>query len=449
MGEALAALTTRGRAFLAAGVTTAVCAVLLGYDALLRVGVLAAAVPLLTALLVGRARYRLRADRSIVPGRIAVGETATVGLQLANEGRLPMGLMLLEDRVPYALGTRPRFLVDSAGRRWVREVTYPVRSDNRGHFEVGPLSVRISDPFGMIELVRTFSATNRLVVTPAVHPLPSIGMSSEWSGTGDRRPRAFATGSAEDVTVREYRLGDDLRRVHWASTARTGDLMVRREEQPWQSRATVLLDTRRVAHVGSGPGSSLEWAVTAAASIAVHLARTGCAVRLLTDRPDDEAAAWHDHTLTPQAQAGPVLDQLAVLTASARVHLTEATRAVSRQPGLLVALLGRLDARDVPDLSRALPPGCRGIAVLLDTEAWTLPAPTGRAAASRARDTGRAEPAGQQVTPQVAQHAAMLATAGWVTLTASPRDPVSTVWQRLGAQLGRGGGLVTATEVSQ
>ncbi len=52
--------------------------------------------------------------------------------------------------------------------------------------------------------------------------------------------------------MREYRLGDDLRRVHWASTARTGDLMVRREEQPWQSRATVLLDTRRMAHAGIG-----------------------------------------------------------------------------------------------------------------------------------------------------------------------------------------------------
>lgn len=429
MRESLGALTTRGRAFLAAGVTTAVCAVLLGYDALLRVGVLAAAIPLLTAALVGRARYRLRADRSVVPGRIAVGETATVALQLANQGRLPMGLMLLEDRVPYALGTRPRFLVDHAGRRWVREVTYPVRSDTRGHYEVGPLSVRVSDPFGMIELVRTFSATTRLVVTPAVHPLPAIGMSGEWSGTGDRRPRAFATGSAEDVTVREYRLGDDLRRVHWGSTARTGELMVRREEQPWQSRATILLDTRQTAHEGAGPGSSLEWAVTAAASIAVHLARTGVAVRLLTDHPDVEAATWHDHTLSPQAQAAPVLDQLAVLTPSTRQRLAEATHAVTRQPGLLIAVLGRLDPRDIPDVSRALPPGNRGIAVLLDAQAWHVGQPAGRSA----RDAAATPP---PVDPQLMRHAGMLATAGWVTVTAGPRDPVSAVWQRLGARLG-------------
>lgn len=420
MREALGALTTRGRAFLAAGATTALCAVVLGYDALLRVGILAAAVPLLTALVVSRARYRLRADRSVAPGRVAVGDTATVSLQLANQGRLPMGLMLLEDRVPYALGTRPRFLIDHAGRRWVREVTYPVRSDTRGHYEVGPLSVRVSDPFGMIELVRTFTATTRLVVTPAVHELPAIGISSEWSGTGERRPRAFATGSAEDVTVREYRMGDDLRRVHWASTARTGELMVRREEQPWQSRATLLLDTRVHAHEGNGPGSSLEWAVTAAASVSVHLARSGFAVRLLTDHPDVEAATWHDHSLSPQAQAGPVLDQLAVLVPSQRPVLTGATQAVTRTPGLLVAVLGRMRATDVADVSRALPPATRGLALLLDADAWPARAEQPASAPSLAR-----------------QHAAMLAGAGWLVAVAGPRDPVPVVWQRIGAQLGR------------
>ena len=291
MREALAALTTRGRAFLAAGSATALCAIVLGYDALLRVGVLAAAVPLLTAVVVRRARYRLRADRSVAPGRVAVGETATVTLRLANEGRMPTGLLLLEDRVPYALGTRPRFVIDHMGRRWEREVSYPVRSDGRGHFEVGPLSIRVSDPFGMIELVRTFTATTRLVVTPTVHRLPAVAVSSEWTGSGERRPRAFTVGSAEDVTVREYRRGDDLRRVHWRSTARTGELMVRREEQPWQSRATVLLDGRLLAHEGTGPGASLEWAVSAAASVTVDLTRAGFAVRLITDHPDVVLAA--------------------------------------------------------------------------------------------------------------------------------------------------------------
>ena len=438
MREALAALTTRGRAFLAAGTATALCAFVLGYDALLRVGVLAAGVPVLTAVIVSKARYRLRADRSITPGRVAVGDTATVTLRLTNEGRMPTGLLLLEDRVPYALGTRPRFVIDHMGRRWTRELSYPVRSEGRGHYEIGPLVVRVSDPFGMIELIRRFTVTTRLVVTPAVHRLPALAATNEWLGTGDRRPRAFTAGSAEDVTVREYRRGDDLRRVHWHSTARTGELMVRREEQHWQSRATILLDGRQVAHVGTGPGSSLEWAVSAAASISVHLARAGFSVRLITEHPDVEAATWHDHTMSPHAQSGPVLDQLAALTPSPQVVLADAAQAVSRRPGLLVAVLGRLRAEDIPELSRALPAGGRGLALLLDGESWRSAAPAQTAAREHAEPAGSGGSHGS-VGRTVAQHAALLRAAGWMVVVAVASDAVPQVWQRLGAALhGRG-----------
>ncbi|CAN5836437.1 DUF58 domain-containing protein [soil metagenome] len=423
MREALAGLTTRGRAFLAAGGATVICSILLGYDALLRVGILATAVPLLTAALASRTRYRLRADRLIGPGRVSVGQVATVTLRLANEGRMPTGLLLLEDRVPYALGTRPRFVVDHMGRHWAREVSYPVRSDSRGHFEVGPLSIRVSDPFGMIELVRTFSATSHLVVIPTVHRLPAMRATSDSTGAGDRSPRAFTVGSAEDVTVRDYRQGDDLRRVHWRSTARTGDLMVRREEQPWQSRATVLLDSRQIAHQGNGPGSSLEWAVSAAASVSVYLAQSGFAVRLITDRPDADASTWHDHTLTPPAQTGPVLDQLAALRASPQQRLDDAVQAISQQPGLLVAVLGRMHDSDVSELSRTVQPGRRRLALLIDTEGW------------RAASVGLPAPAPSAQTPQVVLHASMLGRAGWTVAVASAGDAVPAVWERLGAQL--------------
>src|SRR5699024_10055647 len=183
----------------------------------------------------------------------------------------------------------------------------------RGRYTVGPLSVRVSDPFGFIALKRSFTTTSEVIITPQVLPLRSQELSGEWSGTGERQPRAFTVGSAEDVTVREYRRGDDLRRVHWRSSAHAGELMVRREEQPWQSRATILLDTRRAAHVGSGAESSLEWCITAAASVSVHLARAGFAVRLVTDHPDVEVSGWADNTVDPLAHTGPILDQLAIV----------------------------------------------------------------------------------------------------------------------------------------
>ena len=275
-------LTVRGRAFLAAGVTAIVCAIILGQPALTRVGVLVLALPLITAAVIGRSRYRLALVRTVNPQLVAAGQPARVTLALTNEGRTPSGVLLLEDHVPYVLGTRPRFVLEGIGHGWRRHVTYQVRSDVRGRFEIGPMTVRVTDPFGLIELGRAFHTTVPLTVTPRTVALPHIPLGGAWTGSGDNRPRAFATGSAEDVTVREYRRGDDLRRVHWRSSARVGELMVRREEQPWQSRATLFLDNRLRAHRGQGVASSLEAAVSAAASIAVHLSQRGFTVRLVT-----------------------------------------------------------------------------------------------------------------------------------------------------------------------
>ena len=81
---------------------------------------------------------------------------------------------------------------------------------------------------------------------------------------------------------REHRPGDDMRRIHWRATARHGDLMVRREEQAWHSSLVVILDSRDRAHHGSGRDSTFEWAVSAAASIAIHHLRRGWRVTVLT-----------------------------------------------------------------------------------------------------------------------------------------------------------------------
>ena len=420
MREAMAALTTRGRAFLAAGVTISLCAFIAGFDALLRVGVLAIALPLLTALLVSRARYRLMASRYVTPTRVTAGQPATVTLSLANDGAMPMGLLLLEDQVPYVLGTRARFILDHAGPRWHEDVTYAVRSEVRGRYDIGPLTIRVSDPFGLIELVRSFHNTASLVVVPQVYPLPSIGITGDWTGAGENRPRAFAVGSAEDVTVREYRHGDDLRRVHWRSTAKTGELMVRREEQPWQSRCTVLLDSRAGAHRGSGLASSLEWAISAAASIAVHLTQAGFSVRLVTDRHDVEAHAWHDKTTKEAEQSGPILDELAVMTHSNNASLSEAVDAVVGSPGLVIAILGDLGSSDVTELSRMSSLGTPVLAIVLDTASWG-PSMTRVGTEDRLH-----------------QLTAALGSGSWSVTTARPDQSPTIVWQRLGAQLQHG-----------
>jgi uncharacterized protein (DUF58 family) len=416
--EALSGLTVRGRAFLAAGITAIICAVFLGQDALTRVGVLVLALPLVTAFVLGRSRYRLALVRTLSPQIVVAGQPARLNLTLTNEGKTPSGALLLEDHVPYVLGTRPRFVLDGIGQGWRRHASYQVRSDVRGKFEIGPMSVRVSDPFGLVELGRAFHTTVSLTVTPRTVPLPLIPLGGAWTGSGDNRPRAFATGSAEDVTVREYRRGDELRRVHWRSSAKMGELMVRREEQPWQSRATLFLDNRKIAHVGSGPASSLEHAVVAAASIAVHLVQRGFNVRLVTAAGEETSSQWHEHTVMA-AETRHLLESLAVVSAVTHPHLDVKWLQDGGHSGLLIGVLGAVSDHDHPVLTRMRHSAAGAMAVALDVGAW------GRA-------PGGAPLAGAAAVPAVP----WLTAHGWRAVAAGPRDPLPTVWQELGL-LGR------------
>src|SRR3978361_1914838 len=113
-----------------------------------------------------------------------------------------------------------------------------MRSEVRGRYGIGPLNVRLSDPFGFVELNRAFTSRATLVVTQAITALPATRLSGDWTGTGENRPRAFASAGTEDVMVREYRLGDDLRRIHWPSTARAARPMGRRQGTAPTDRST-------------------------------------------------------------------------------------------------------------------------------------------------------------------------------------------------------------------
>ncbi len=127
---------------------------------------------------------------------------------------------------------------------------------------------------------------------------------------------------------RGYRYGDDLRRVHWRSTARYGELMVRREEQPQRARCTVLLDTRAIAYEGVGPDSAFEWSVSGAASVLVHMLEQGFSVRLLTDTgsvvPGEGSDGFSGIHQESADAAGLMMDTLAVVDHSDEEGLSRA-----------------------------------------------------------------------------------------------------------------------------
>jgi uncharacterized protein (DUF58 family) len=410
--DSLRGLTVRGRCLLASGLALGGCAFLLGQRDLLRVAVLLVVLPLAAVAVVVRTRYRLMCSRRLDPPRVEVGRTATVRLHLENVSRMPSGVLLMEDALAWTLGARPRFVLDRVEPKGVRDVSYPVSAEVRGRFVVGPLAVQLTDPFGLCELRRSFAATDTLVVTPVVTPLPPVRLGGDGSAGGDAVARSVAASGTDDVSTREYRQGDDLRKVHWRSTARTGELMVRREEQPFQSRATLLLDARSCAHRGDGPGSSFEQAVSATASIGVALARTGYSLQLLAE---GQAGAPPGLALAE----GMLLDALSGV---------QPTRARSLEPvldrlrrgtgaGVLVAVLGALDLDEADALARSRAGGATGVAVLLDTDSW--------AAGARARDTADGS---------AAQVRALLAGAGWRVVPVGSGTSLASVWPLAGGR---------------
>lgn len=359
----LAGMTTRGTSFLAAGAASALAGYLLGERGLFCVGIALMALPLLAAAAIRRAQYRLGTSRAISPPRVPAGHTATVTLRLENVSRIPTGLLLAEDTVPYALGTRPRYVLDKIERNGFRELTYSLRSDLRGKFEIGPLQLRAADSFGLVELSRSLSGRTSFVVTPRVVPLPRTVVSRSWAGEGDGRARMSSTAGEDDVIPRAYRDGDELRRVHWRSTARYGELMVRREEQRWRNKATVFLDSRSLAHVGSGAASSFEMAVSAAASLGVHVAQEGLTGQFVTEGDVIRSGPFFEDRL---------LDSLAVLRSASTRSLTQAFAELRvLGGGVIIAVMGRLSVTEAQQLAACRPEGCQGIALLLDVSSWS------------------------------------------------------------------------------
>jgi uncharacterized protein (DUF58 family) len=249
-----------------------------------------------------------------------------------------------------------------------------------------------------------------------------------------------AAAGDDDVIPRAYRNGDELRRVHWRSTARYGELMVRREEQRWQDRAVLILDSRRSAHTGSGPSSSFEFAVSAAASIGVHLARQGLDGHLLTDGGPLAGSTMFEDVL---------LDALSVVNLSRNHDFARMNAALTTiEGGLLVLIAGRLTTDQAKEIAASRREGRQGIALLLATSTWAGQPDKGgdRQPATNMTEGASGLHAAQAASPQAeangaavrnraptetAAAEAVLRAAGWRVTTVDATTPLAVAWQHL------------------
>lgn len=334
-------LTPRGTSMLAAAGLSWGVGRLLGVPELFVVSVAVLALLGLGAVAVLAGGVAMSVQRDVATPRLPFGQRTEVSLRIRSEGRLPTPLLLVEERLPYRLGHPARFSLASlpAGRS-VR-VRYELTGSLRGRYEVGPLSLRVRDPFGLAERVIRDPRTEEVVVYPRLELLSTgVGRGAHRGSGTSESSRLFDQGD-EFYTMREYVSGDDLRLVHWPSTAHRQKLMVRQQEQPWEAQATVLLDSRAITHPGTGPTASIETAVSAAASVVWHLADHRYQLRLVT--PD----TGRTHGVEDW---GRILDRLAPLAPSMQSELAPALLRLrgAGAEGLLVAVLGsELSAGDI------------------------------------------------------------------------------------------------------
>nr|WP_255429818.1 DUF58 domain-containing protein [Streptomonospora sp. PA3] len=378
----LPAFTVRGWGLLSGGAALIASGLIIGERDLVGFGVLVFALPLLSALTLWGAPGRVVHSRALQPARTPAGADVRVLVRVANAApALPVGGLQVQDALPGTLGRAPLFNIGFLGPRAVRDLTYRVPTRVRGSYPVGPLALTVTDPLNCLRRGRSVGAPMTLLVTPPVVALPHVPVPGGAAEDGDSATRSVAGGTDNDPVPRGYRHGDDMRRVHWRSTARHGELMVRREEHRLSDRSAVLADLRARAHAGAGPDSSQETAVSAAASVALHLSGRGHETGLYTDSGEVAAAGGAD-----------ILDALAVAPPSSAADLSGAAEEVARShvsgQGLLVAVLGALSAADIGALTRL--PGGRAqtcVALLCTRAAWPDPE-AGHRSATALREAG-------------------------------------------------------------
>jgi uncharacterized protein (DUF58 family) len=367
-------ITRRGWLLLAGASVFATAAWLLGVEELSVVAAAAVALVVLAVMQVRRAPLQLAANRELHPAKVHAGTDSRVDLVVRNSSAKRTPVLTVRD--PFDAGRRQaRFLLAPLAPGEVARAAYRLPTGRRGVYSLGPLEVSRSDSFGLATVTMTAAPATQLTVYPhvdTISPLPHTVGHDPYAGAD--HPNALGQLGEDFYALRPYEMGDDLRRVHWPSTARLDELMIRQDEMPWQGRATVLLDVRRRAH----NGESFELAVSAAASVVQASWGRRSLVRLVTtDGWDSGFAAGVTH-------AEAVMEHLAVLKPGRHDRLADVLGVLRRSGsgGALAAVTGVPADEDLDSLLRLRGRFGSLVVVAFDPSAWDT------AAALRRRSAG-------------------------------------------------------------
>lgn len=283
-------------------------------------------VVMVLALMLVALPTRTRADLSVRPARVVAGSTAQVVVRLRNRGPAPLVRGSVEVDLPGRTHSGP--VGWTAPRREI-VVETGIDLPRRGVHTVGPVRVVRQDPCGLLRWSTRAGRALELYVRPRTVPVESLGPGRVSDVDGVASDEISMSDLAFHA-LREYVRGDDLRHVHWRSSAKADRLLVRQYHDTRRSRVCVLLDTGAEAYAHP---DDLETAVSVAASIGV---------RGLMDDLEVSLVAGEEELVNVDPDS--FLDACCRVRADDRPldHALGRLLAVSPDPGLLVVVTGGL-----------------------------------------------------------------------------------------------------------
>lgn len=313
-------LTLRGWVLALLGLAGVVIAPLSEFRELLFLGLVLLGLPLGAFVSLVLSPPSFRVQRHFTPPIVSVGDIVEVEVVLENRaGALRAGALAQDGLERIERGAvvgrtvaEGGFALPAVPPRGRVRARYRLPAERRGIHRIGPLRLVRGDGLGLAVRESVVGAAQPFVVTPRAVPLASDVLDAH--GAGGSSPVAHATAGAgtDDVIPRDYRPGDAMRRVHWRASARSGELMVRQDEQSTDPHAWILLETRTERIADRRGDERLEWAVSMTASLAVHLLERGFETHLV----ETGATQEREHSEDQREVAHDVLLRLAELVPS-------------------------------------------------------------------------------------------------------------------------------------
>jgi uncharacterized protein (DUF58 family) len=273
-------------------------------------------------------------SRRLDPGTPTVGEPYEETIEVRRQGWVPAPWVEVRDlsQIP---DYQPGRVISVGGDpvRWNSRGIYR----RRGWISFGPTSLRVREPFGLFDEEIKLGQRTSILVYPRVRPVPDLVTPSAQQIGSSPSFGAWADYPPETGGVRDYTTGDSFGRIHWPLSKKHGKLMSKTFEQPLTTDLWILLDLDRNVHFGEGEESTVEYAVSLAASMASQVHGRGRQVGLIAN--DAKGTILEPHRAVRQDRL--ILDYLAVAQADGRTSLTKtlAWDKIRRLPRRAIAVI--------------------------------------------------------------------------------------------------------------